>query len=145
MPILTTRERDRVAAHALAEYVASLPASPARDIWHTALLAALGSPATGTLRAWMEDHDGASVHTLQATVSMDATGENVGVRSAWQPGERAISATRAGAVTLGDSSRDYAGCRVIAASDESLVIAATCGDDRQIVFYLTPRALERGE
>lgn len=145
MPILTAAERDHRGAHKLTEHVANLPESPARDTWHNAMRTALKSPAAGTMRAWMEAHHDARIQTLQATVSMDATGENVGIHWMWQPGERTVSATRAGSVTLGESSRDYAGCRVIAASDESLVVASTWGEDRQIIFYLTPRAFGMGE
>lgn len=136
MPILTTAELDRASAHALLARVESLPASPARETWVAALTRGMEGRAGGTMRAWMEAHDGQDVHTLQATVTNERT--HVGeVRSVWQPGARTVDASRAGGVQLDGSRRDYAGCRVVSASDDVLIVATTWGEDRQVMVYVT--------
>ena len=107
MPILTTAELDRASAHALLARVESLPASPARETWVAALTRGMEGRAGGE------------------------------VRSVWQPGARTVDASRAGGVQLDGSRRDYAGCRVVSASDDVLIVATTWGEDRQVMVYVT--------
>lgn len=96
---------------------------------HTAL-SAPHAPASGTMRAWMQAHDGESVHTVQVT---NHNGQ------VWAPLSRTVDAhTRAGSVILGDSNRDYAGMRVLSAAPHLLIVA----DDWHTVAYIpaTPTA-----
>lgn len=96
----------------------------------------------GTMREWMRAHDSRMVRTVQMTMRLvdcpahDACqrGELIDV---WTPGERMVDATtRAGAVFLNGSARDYAGCRVIASDADVLAVATPWGDGReQVIVY----------
>lgn len=87
------------------------------------ILEALDTPASGTMRAWMERHNGRKVTTVQVD---QRTG------SAWAPTGRTIHATRAGSVRLDDSTRDYAGMRVQHTTTECLIVS----DDWHTIAYL---------
>lgn len=64
------------------------------------------------MRDWFIAHNGQDVTTIQA-----------GPRGTWEPGARLVDATqRKGGVFLGDSFRDYAGCRVVSATDTALIV-----------------------
>lgn len=95
-------------------------------IWRNALAQAPSAPR-GTMRAWMSARDGMPVDTFQWG--------NDG-RNPWAPGPRTIDATRAGSVTLNGSQRDYAGMRVIGASESALLVR----DDWQTVLYIVSAA-----
>lgn len=89
-------------------------------------LAGLTAPRVapkGTMRAWMESHNGQTVDTVQIT---NRTGDS------WTPIERKIEATRAGKVLLNDSARDYKGMRVLSATDSVLIVA----DDWHTIAYI---------
>src|SRR5690554_3821390 len=83
----------------------------------------LSGKPTGTLRAWMERHNGRQVTTLQV---------HNGNGTAWAPTGRTIDATRAGSVILSGSTRDYKGMRVIAASADCIIVR----DDWHTVAYV---------
>jgi hypothetical protein len=106
------------------------------DPWRRVILEAEKAGPRGTMRAWFQARHDAWVYTLQATGSADGEVWNI-----WTPGLRQIdSAARAGAVSLGGSWRDYAGTRVLAATDDVLVIVAPFGDDVQVAVYATVEA-----
>lgn len=89
-------------------------------------LAGLTAPRVapkGTMRAWMEAHNGLSVDTVQLT---NETG------NCWTPIDRKIEATRAGKVLLNDSARDYKGMRVLSATDSVLIVE----NDTQTIAYI---------
>lgn len=70
----------------------------------------------GTARAWFRAHDGKRVDTIQATSSL------------WAPANREVDAhSRAGAVALDGSWRDYAGTRVLGADDHTLALSLPGG------------------
>ena len=73
-------------------------------------------------RRWMESHDGAQVNTLQAG------------RHPWAPGAREVDASRATYVKMDGSRRDYAGLRVISAS-ESALFAFDTDMDTEILYF----------
>ena len=84
----------------------------------------------GTMRAWIQAHNGKRVDTLQASHS----GRNI-----WAPLGRTVDAmSHAGRVSLltedGASARYYAGCRVIGSS--ATVLAVT-SDDALIIYRVS--------
>lgn len=98
-----------------------------RDEW----LNALPTDKAGTVKGWFQSHHGATVDTLQVTVLSDGT-----LRNGWAPTGRVIdSKSRATQVSFDQSSRDYQGMRVEAASDICLVASSSWGNDRQLVIY----------
>lgn len=111
--------------------VSNLPDSPARTLWLDTL-ADLPTVPSGTLKAWARAHHGATVHTYQWRIDTDGS-----PRSPWCPGPRTLdSRTRASALMLDESIRDYAGCRVIGASDDAIVCATPFGDSVQYFAYI---------
>ena len=70
----------------------------------------------GRMRDWFRERNGRLVHTYQV--------DNGGV---WFPGARRVFADRASAVILDESLREYAGWRVVARTDTSLLVANTRG------------------
>lgn len=86
---------------------------------------ALTAPASGTMRAWMEGHNGQLVTTVQL-----GTGD---YGSRWCPTGRTIDATRAGSVRLSGSTRDYAGMRVLHADSHALIVS---GDNYLIAYVI---------
>jgi hypothetical protein len=106
--------------------------NPSARAWESVITDAVSDGARGTMRAWMEAHNGARIETLQATVSIDG-----GIRDLWTPGARILDATRSTFATLNGSRRDYGGCRVLAAGDETLIIVTPWGDDVQLCVYTT--------
>ena len=77
----------------------------------------------GTLKAWMQAHDGQRVSTYQ----VKANG------STWGPGPRTVDASRAGSVSLDGSVRDYAGMLVMV-SDSDTMVAYDKGMDTVVVY-----------
>jgi hypothetical protein len=118
-------------AHVLAFLSARADNAGARA-WDTVVRDAAYAGARGTMRAWMEAHTGQDVRTLQANVHTSGD-----VYSVWTPGGRTVSAVRPGSVRLGESTRDYAGCRVLAATDATLIIATDRVNDAQQVAVYT--------
>lgn len=114
----------------LASFPTDHPALAIAASLHERLSSALTSQPAGTMRAWFQRHDGRTVDTLQATVGNDGRISNV-----WTPSGRLIDASRASSVSLNGSTRDYAGCRVIAASDSALIVATHYGDATQLCAY----------
>ena len=91
------------------------------------LILAIQSPASGTMRKWMESHDGQAVHTVQID---NETG------TSWSPLGRTIRA-RGSRVGFADqdgnvSARDYAGMRVLHVTESALIVA----DDWHTIAYL---------
>lgn len=81
----------------------------------------------GTMRAWMQARDGQRVDTIQVTAS-----------GAWAPMGRVIeSKTRTGSVRLDGSTRDYKGMRVLAATDDALIVE---GDGVAIAYIVVKEA-----
>lgn len=89
---------------------------------------ALDAPARGTMRAWMEAHNGDVVTTVQ--VHRD-NGQ------AWSPTGRTVDATRAGSVQLSGSIRDYRGMRVLHATDDVLIVS----DSWHVIAYVDEAAV----
>lgn len=78
----------------------------------------------GTMAKWCQDHDGAIVHTLQ-------TDNRLG--NVWSPLSRTLDAhTYRGKALFNGSARDYAGMRVLAATDWALIVA----DDWHTIAYV---------
>lgn len=78
-----------------------------------AVRSAYDAPARGTMRAWMEAHNGDVVTTIQARRDGHS----------WCPTGRTVDArSRQGSVQLSGSTRDYAGCRVLHATDDVLIV-----------------------
>ena len=84
---------------------------------------ALASAPTGTMHKWMIEHDGQVVTTIQVH---NSTG------TAWTPTGRTIDAGTRSSVKLSGSRRDYAGMRVIATTDDVLIVA----DDGHTIAYV---------
>jgi len=130
---VTAARTDRGAAADLMAYLNRRADNPAARAWDSVMRDALNLPAAGTVRAWMNAHNGDTVRTLQATVHTSGD-----VYSVWTPGPRTVTATRAGSVQLDGSTRDYAGLRVAAATPDTLIAVTTWGDDaRQVCVYTT--------
>ena len=91
-------------------------------VWRNALTQAPSAPR-GTMAAWFKARHGQAVETFQWN--------NDGGKP-WAPGARTVSATRAGSVSLNNSQRDYAGMRVIGASESALLVR----DGWQTVLYI---------
>jgi hypothetical protein len=84
--------------------------------WASDLHRALGelpTTPTGTLRSWMDDHKGATVHTVQ----VEQTG-----RVRWVPGPRVIDSVRPSFATLNGSRIYFAGSPVVVADGAAVVI-----------------------
>jgi hypothetical protein len=81
---------------------------------------------TGTMKAWMEAHHGMKVDTLQVQ----------GERNVWAPAARTVDATnRAGCVFLDGSAREYRGCRVVGADENSLVVTSDPDGFAALIVY----------
>lgn len=76
------------------------------------------------MKAWMQHHHGKRVHTQQRD---ERTGR------VWEPGPRAVDATRATYVTLNGSRRDYRGMKVIEKTADRLTVT----DGRHHITYTT--------
>ena len=85
----------------------------------------------GTMRKWMEDHNGTDIHTVQVDTKKD-------VPNAWCPSDRTVDATRAGSVRLNGSTRDYAGMKVLHQDPNVLVVA----DTWHTIAYVATQHLE---
>lgn len=115
--------------------VMALPDSKARSLWIDTL-ESLPTEPNGTLRRWAKDRHGATVRTYQWRI----TSEGKPVQP-WSPGPRVLdSRTRASAMILDGSFRDYDGCRVVAASDGAILIESTFGADMQYCAYVVESA-----
>lgn len=106
----------------LRDVIAAFPTSEARA---TALdlIDSLPTGITGarSLKAWMQANDGRTVQTVQVQWG-----------TPWVPGPRVVDAgSRATYVLLGGSRRDYAGVRVVASDERSIVVS---GGDAIIAF-----------
>lgn len=93
-----------------------------------AIRSAYDAPARGSMRAWMEAHNGATVTTVQ--VHRD-NGQ------AWSPTGRTVDASRAGSVRLDGSTRDYRGMRVLHATDDVLIVS----DSWHVIAYVDEDAV----
>lgn len=83
-----------------------------------------GSEASGTLRSWMQEHDGEQIDTFQYDRHTSRP---------WVPGVRTLDATRATFFELGGSRRDYAGMIVLASTPDHIAAADSGG--WQICLY----------
>lgn len=106
-----------------AEYAAnildSIPESKDNGVgeyWARSIREGLEARTGGTLRAWIQDHDGDAVDTLQVDILLDQA-EPAGLVNGWAPGARRISAERKTYALLGGSRRDYAGVTTLVATD----------------------------
>lgn len=77
----------------------------------------------GTMKSWFAGRTMTEVDTVQ----IDKHGK------VWAPGPRMVEA-RATLVRLDGSTRDFKGCRVIAADDDTLVVHDTSGFDAVIIY-----------
>ena len=84
--------------------------------------ATIAAGPRGTMRAWFAAHDGDDVHTLQ------------GGPRPWMPGLRVVDASRATYMTMNGSRRYYAGCRVVGATDDALIVTDSGGTP---IIYFT--------
>ena len=90
---------------------------------------------TGSVKAWMQAHDGENIDTLQANVNAEGV-----ITSAWNPGPRTLRSTQQ-ATQFGfevgeeQSRREYAGMRLDAVSDTMLVASSQWGDGTQVMIY----------
>ena len=90
---------------------------------------------TGSVKAWMQAHDGQSIDTLQVNVSPEGM-----LTNGWNPGPRTLRSTQQ-ATQFGfevgeeQSRREYAGMRLEAVSDTMLVASAQWGDGTQVMIY----------
>ena len=130
----TKQDIDRRAVGDLMHYLARRSDNPVARQWDSALRDVLYLPAKGTARAWMQAHDAAPVSTLQARVH--TSGDVSGV---WVPGPRTVDASRASSVSLGGSTRDYRGMRVVAAGPDVLVAVAQWDEDHVHVCVYTTK------
>lgn len=94
-----------------------------------ALTLATASPNRGNLKRWAEAHAGTEILTYQW--NYDPNDPSV-VRSYWQPGARKLS-TRATAMILDGSIRDYAGVKTIYADNQFYVGYS----DYQVIVFAT--------
>jgi len=110
--------------------LAAFQNNPLTEAWVMEWCEALDHPRTGTMRAWFESHHGSEVETLQfSTDTLMAD-----VPAAWAPGARTVDAqSRATSVRFGESVREYAGMRVLAAGPDTLVVTG----DWNTVLYRT--------
>ena len=93
-----------------------------------AMLADLPTERRGTMRDWFAGRTLTEVDTLQ----IKRNGRP------WMPGPRMIEA-RATKVLLDGSSRDFKGCKVIAADDDALIVHDTSGFDTVIIYRAVAR------
>lgn len=93
-----------------------------------AITTAFMAPATGTMRAWMQAHDGMTVATVQVTNKSGQT---------WAPTGRTIDARRASYVELSGSRRDYSGMRVQHVTEDCLIVS----DSWHTIAYVIERDL----
>ncbi len=106
------------------EQVLAAATGPRAAALSGALADALAAGPTGTMRSWMEARHGALIDTVQ-----------VSPLGPWAPLGRQVNASRATYVTFAGSRRDYAGMRVLGATDQALVV--TDGEDT--VLYVDTR------
>lgn len=90
---------------------------------HVTLSAVIHCKPRGTMRAWMQGHNGHPVTTIQVN---NETG------NVWAPTGRIVDATRASHVLLGESRRAYAGMTVLAVSPGALIVR----DETHTVAYV---------
>lgn len=104
-------------------------------LWANRLRTALSAPRQGSIRAWLEAHDGTPIETLQLTVRLYGA-EPSAVEDIWIPGARTVS-VRSTYAWLGDYSRRYYRGVVTLASDDDIWLGfAPWGDDAvQLVCY----------
>jgi hypothetical protein len=97
----------------------------------SAISAARHAEPNGTMRAWMQAHEGGYVDTLQ-----------VGYKQrAWNPGMRRVSVVRPSYVMLDESRRDYAGMVVVASSPNALIVHKRGDfDSAETMVYLSTAA-----
>lgn len=85
---------------------------------------ALRSPASGTMKAWMQARDGKRVHTVQV--------DNDAPARVWIPQNRVIDASRATLVEFDGSARYYSRMRVLHTTERCLIVA----DETHTIAYL---------
>ena len=92
----------------------------------------------GTLKAWMQRHDGEPIDTLQTTIKVARAGRGViEPERPWAPGSRRVDATRAATVLLDGSRRDYAGVTTFLVTERGYIGFASWGDDAvQMLVYV---------
>lgn len=83
-----------------------------------------GAGPAGTLKAWMQAHNGRQIDTFQYDRN---------TLRPWVPGARTLDASRATFFELDGSSRYYAGMAVLAATDSA--IAAADSDGWHLCLY----------
>lgn len=83
-----------------------------------------GASARGTLKAWAQSHNGKRVDTFQVQPLRE-----------WRPGARTLKAGPTFA-TLDGSRTDYAGNRVIHATDDMIVFTYDWGGPAYVVWSL---------
>lgn len=90
---------------------------------------------TGSVKAWMQAHDGENIDTLQVNVSPQGV-----LTNGWNPGPRTLRSTMQATrfwFEVGDehSTREYAGMRLEAVSDTMLVASTQWGTGTQVMIY----------
>ncbi|QNL30065.1 hypothetical protein SEA_CASEND_98 [Microbacterium phage Casend] len=92
----------------------------------------------GTLKAWMQRHDGDPIDTLQTTIRVADGGQAI-IEPArpWAPGSRRVDAARATRVVLDGSSRDYAGVTTFLVTERGYIGFTAFGPESvQMLVYI---------
>lgn len=99
----------------------------------------------GTLKAWMQRHDGDPIDTLQTTITVARDGglsepmwvSVIEPRRPWAPGSRRVDATRAACVLLDGSRRDYTGVTTFLVTERGYIGFAKFSDNAvQMLVYV---------
>lgn len=92
----------------------------------------------GTLKAWMQRHDGEPIDTLQTTIKIVDDGRAViEPERPWAPGSRRVDASRAATVLLDGTRRDYAGVVTFLVTERGYIGFAKWGDAAvQMLVYV---------
>lgn len=99
----------------------------------------------GTLKAWMQRHDGDPIDTLQTTIRVVRDGgqhERIPIAvieplRPWAPGSRRVDAARATRVVLDGSSRDYAGVTTFLVTERGYIGFTAFGPESvQMLVYV---------
>lgn len=83
----------------------------------------------GTMRAWFAGRGGHVIDTVQID------GRDGSYRSGWTPGRRTLNEVRASYVKMDGSRADYAGTRVLAATEDVCLVCYKFGDIERVVMY----------
>ncbi|QUE25390.1 hypothetical protein SEA_FIZZLES_96 [Microbacterium phage Fizzles] len=142
--LAVARDRAQAVVNLLREYPGT---DHVAEYWRDEIENILENGVTeGTLRAWMERHDGEPIDTLQTTIKVvlkladsdrNALVPTIEPQRPWAPGSRRVDATRAACVLLNGSRRDYAGVTTFLVTERGYIGFAKFGDDAvQMLVYV---------